>query len=153
MERYLAKIKGRIWLLRGWILFCAAAVVVLGELSNRGILLDSRTQTEFARSYASFLLFGEIIVGLWLIHRNKKLMRDREQASEKRRAEMDERRIFIYEKSGGFVADCLLILFANGAVVMSFLSMDAFYAVFFALLAVLVLKAGSYLYFSRKYGL
>ncbi len=153
MERYLAKIKGRIWMLRGWIVFCAVAVVVLGELSNRGILLDSRTQTDFARSYASFLLFGEIIAGFWLIHRNKKLMRDREQASEKRRAEMDERRIFIYEKSGGFVADSLLVLFANGAVVLSFLSMDAFYAVFFALLSVLVLKTGSYLYFSRKYGM
>ena len=78
MEGYLAKIKGRIWLLRGLVLLCAIAIFVLGELSGRGILLDSRTQTEFARSYASFILFGEIVAGLWLIRRNKKFLRDRE---------------------------------------------------------------------------
>ena len=153
MERYLAKIKGRIWLLRGLVLLCAAAVFVLGELSSRGILLDSRTQTEFARSYASFILFGEMIAGLWLIHRNKKFLRDREQASEQRRREMDERRILISDKSGGAAAGCLLFLFANGAVVLAFVSMDAFYALFAALLAVLALKGGMTFYFSRKYGI
>ncbi|HIV18365.1 MAG TPA: hypothetical protein IAC82_03565 [Candidatus Merdivicinus intestinigallinarum] len=153
MERYLAKIKGRIWLLRGLVLLCAAAVFVLGELSSRGILLDSRTQTEFARSYASFILFGEMIAGLWLIHRNKKFLRDREQASEQRRREMDERRILISDKSGGTAAGCLLFLFANGAVVLAFVSMEAFYALFAALLAVLALKGGMTFYFSRKYGI
>ena len=153
MERYLAKIKGRIWLLRGLVLLCAAAVFVLGELSSRGILLDSRTQTEFARSYASFILFGEMIAGLWLIHRNKKFLRDREQASEQRRREMDERRILISDKSGGAAAGCLLFLFANGAVVLAFVSMEAFYALFAALLAVLALKGGMTFYFSRKYGI
>ena len=153
MERYLAKIKGRIWLLRGLVLLCAAAVFVLGELSSRGILLDSRTQTEFARSYASFILFGEMIAGLWLIHRNKKFLRDREQASEQRRREMDERRILISDKSGGTAAGCVLFLFANGAVVLAFVSMEAFYALFAALLAVLALKGGMTFYFSRKYGI
>ena len=153
MERYLAKIKGRIWLLRGLVLLCAAAVFVLGELSSRGILLDSRAQTEFARSYASFILFGEMIAGLWLIHRNKKFLRDREQASEQRRREMDERRILISDKSGGTAAGCLLFLFANGAVVLAFVSMEAFYALFAALLAVLALKGGMTFYFSRKYGI
>ena len=153
MERYLAKIKGRIWLLRGLVLLCAAAVFVLGELSSRGILLDSRTQTEFARSYASFILFGEMIAGLWHIHRNKKFLRDREQASEQRRREMDERRILISDKSGGTAAGCLLFLFANGAVVLAFVSMEAFYALFAALLAVLALKGGMTFYFSRKYGI
>lgn len=153
MEGYLAKIKGRIWLLRGLVLLCAAAIFVLGELSGRGILLDSRTQTEFARSYASFILFGEIVARLWLIRRNKKFLRDREQASEQRRREMDERRILISDKSGGAAAGCLLFLFANGAVVLAFVSMDAFYALFAALLAVLALKGGLALYFSRKYGM
>ncbi len=153
MEGYLAKIKGRIWLLRGLVLLCAIAIFVLGELSGRGILLDSRTQTEFARSYASFILFGEIVAGLWLIRRNKKFLRDREQASEQRRREMDERRILISDKSGGAAAGCLLFLFANGAVALAFVSMDAFYALFAALLAVLALKGGLALYFSRKYGM
>ena len=66
MEGYLAKIKGRIWLLRGLVLLCAIAIFVLGELSGRGILLDSRTQTEFARSYASFILFGKSLPGFGL---------------------------------------------------------------------------------------
>ncbi|HIQ59610.1 MAG TPA: hypothetical protein IAB22_09170 [Candidatus Merdivicinus intestinavium] len=153
MEQYLAKIKRRIWLTRGWILLCAAAVVVLGELSGRGILLDSRGQTPFSRSWASAILFGEMAAGLWLIHRNKKLLRDREAASDRRRRERDELRAAVHDKSGGIVADCLIFLLANAAVVLAFVSMDAFYAVFGALLAAVFLKAGTRLYFSRKYGM
>ena len=66
---------------------------------------------------------------------------------------MDERRILISDKSGGAAAGCLLFLFANGAVVLAFVSMDAFYALFAALLAVLALKGGMTFYFSRKYGI
>ncbi len=153
MEEYLKKIKRRIFLCRGWIAVCAAAVIILGELSGRGILLGGRTRTDFAVRYASALLFGEIIACFFLIHQNKRLLQNREKAQEQCRTEYDELRNMIYDKSGGFPVSCLIFLFANGAIVLSFVDMAAFYTAVSALAAALLFKCFAHLYYRRKYGL
>lgn len=153
MEAYQKKIKHRIYLCRGWIAVCAAAVLILGELSGRGILLGGQTRTDFAVRYASALLFGEIIACIFLIRQNRLLLKNREKAQQQRRTESDELRCLIHDKSGGFVTDCLAFLFSNGAIILSFVDMAAFYTAVSALAAVLFFKTAAHLFYRRKFGL
>ena len=59
-------------------------MIVIGELSARGALLDSRSMTETAQRVSKLIVFGGIIALLIMHHRTARLLRDKAARDEQR---------------------------------------------------------------------
>ena len=144
---YSKTIRLRIWGCWAAIVLMTAYMVVLVELGGG----DSRVMTKTALLVTRLLYFGGVIYLGVRIHRNKKLLRDRLLLRERREAERDERTRFLHDKSGGLPMDVFLVLAAAVVFGTGLFNMAAFYTAFGLLCAAIALKAGTYLYFDRKY--
>ncbi len=121
-------------------------------MSDRGILLDSRSMSMTAQQVSRIIIFGGIIILLVLHHRTMRLFRNKDKRNEKRIKETDERQIFINDKSNTLT---LKLLLGGGIVtllILSYMNMTAFSTVYGIMIAGLIIKVITYLYYRKKVG-
>ena len=85
-----------------------ALMIVVGELSNRGVLLDSRGMTATAGNAARILFFGALIGVICRIRRLKRTLADQTLLREEQIRQEDERARFIEDRSGARAMNALL---------------------------------------------
>ena len=150
MEEYRRRIKREnIWLRIGVVLMLILDVVV--GVSWEELFPDPRTMTSQARSMQSVLFFG---FWLYLILRlifNCKKLRNPNKLESDSRWQKDERRILVGEKAAKLSGDLILVGLTLAVFVTSLYNMDMFIALYYTLLACVLLRFGSWLYYSRKY--
>lgn len=150
MEEYRRRIKREnIWLRIGVVLMLILDVVV--GVSWEELFPDPRTMTSQARSMQSVLFFG---FWLYLILRlifNCKKLRNPNKLESDSRWQQDERRILVGEKAAKLSGDLILVGLTLAVFVTSLYNMDMFIALYYTLLACVLLRFGSWLYYSRKY--
>lgn len=150
MEEYRRRIKREnIWLRIGVVLMLILDVVV--GVSWEELFPDPRTMTSQARSMQSVLFFG---FWLYLILRlifNCKKLRNPDKLESDSRWQQDERRILVGEKAAKLSGDLILVGLTLAVFVTSLYNMDMFIALYYTLLACVLLRFGSWLYYSRKY--
>ena len=150
MEEYRRRIKREnIWLRIGVVLMLILDVVV-GVFWDE-LFPDPRTMTSQARSMQSVLFFG---FWLYLILRlifNCKKLRNPNKLESDSRWQQDERRILVGEKAAKLSGDLILVGLTLAVFVTSLYNMDMFIALYYTLLACVLLRFGSWLYYSRKY--
>ena len=76
------KLKLRLMLYRLGVIVLLVLMILIGEMSHRGILLNSRTMTQSARNVSSLIIFGGILLFLVLHHRTSRLLRDKNRAKQ-----------------------------------------------------------------------
>lgn len=150
MEEYRRRIKREnIWLRIGVVLMLILDVVV--GVFWEELFPDPRTMTSQARSMQSVLFFG---FWLYLILRlifNCKKLRNPNKLESDSRWQQDERRILVGEKAAKLSGDLILVGLTLAVFVTSLYNMDMFIALYCTLLACVLLRFGSWLYYSRKY--
>ncbi len=150
MEEYRRRIKREnIWLRIGVVLMLILDVVV--GVFWEELFPDPRTMTSQARSMQSVLFFG---FWLYLILRlifNCKKLRNPDKLESDSRWQQDERRILVGEKAAKLSGDLILVGLTLAVFVTSLYNMDMFIALYYTLLACVLLRFGSWLYYSRKY--
>ena len=150
MEEYRRRIKREnIWLRIGVVLMLILDVVV--GVFWEELFPDPRTMTSQARSMQSVLFFG---FWLYLILRlifNCKKLRNPDKLESDSRWQQDERRILVGEKAAKVSGDLILVGLTLAVFVTSLYNMDMFIALYYTLLACVLLRFGSWLYYSRKY--
>ncbi len=150
MEEYRRRIKREnIWLRIGVVLMLILDVVV--GVFWEELFPDPRTMTSQARSMQSVLFFG---FWLYLIVRlifNCKKLRNPDKLESDSRWQQDERRILVGEKAAKLSGDLILVGLTLAVFVTSLYNMDMFIALYYTLLACVLLRFGSWLYYSRKY--
>ena len=75
-----------------------ALMIVVGELSNRGVLLDSRGMTDTAGNVARILFFGALIGAICRIRRLKRTLADQILLREEQIRQEDERALYRGQK-------------------------------------------------------
>lgn len=75
-----------------------ALMIVVGELSNRGVLLDSRGMTATAGNAARILFFGALIGAICRIRRLKRTLADQILLREEQIRQEDERALYRGQK-------------------------------------------------------
>lgn len=150
MEEYRRRIKREnIWLRIGVVLMLILDVVV--GVFWEELFPDPRTMTSQARSMQSVLFFG---FWLYLILRlifNCKKLRNPDKLESDSRWQQDERRMLVGEKAAKVSGDLILVGLTLAVFVTSLYNMDMFIALYYTLLACVLLRFGSWLYCSRKY--
>ena len=150
MEEYRRRIKREnIWLRIGVVLMLILDVVV--GVFWEELFPDPRTMTSQARSMQSVLFFG---FWLYLILRlifNCKKLRNPNKLESDSRWQQDERRILVGEKAAKLSGDLILVGLTLAVFVTSLYNMDMFIALYYTLLACVLLRFASWLYYSRKY--
>lgn len=150
MEEYRRRIKREnIWLRIGVVLMLILDVVV--GVFWEELFPDPRTMTSQARSMQSVLFFG---FWLYLIVRlifNCKKLRNPDKLESDSRWQQDERRMLVGEKAAKLSGDLILVGLTLAVFVTSLYNMDMFIALYYTLLACVLLRFGSWLYYSRKY--
>lgn len=147
MKGYADRLKRRVWVL--WAAFAVMLVymVVVGELG----LGDSRYQTHLAEAVSRIIFFGGMIWILYKIRYNHKLLKNSLALKQEAVREMDERRQWLYDKSGGIVFDILLYILLIFTCTAALSNMDAF-GLSAAILGLAILVKGCvYIYYDRFY--
>lgn len=137
------------WRIRGlWVLLALMVVymVVIGELGFG----DSRIMTDFAHAFSSITFFGGMIWVGRKIWKNKQLLRNPWKLKEKAIEEKDERNRYLHDKSGGIVWEILFMCLLFVTVTTALINMAAFYTSFVLLCVAVVLKAATYLIYSKS---
>ena len=130
MEEYKKRIQRENRLLWAGIVLLAALDVLVGIFWDDLKFLDARLMTDRARRMQSMLLFGFLIYFIW---------------------QQDERRILVGEKAAKLSGDLTLVGLTLAVFVTSLYNMDMFNALYYTLLGCVLLRAGSWFYYSRKY--
>ena len=141
---YTRKIQWRIRAL--WLLLTGMLVymVLIAELGGG----DSRMMTPLADKFSRIVFFGGLGYVIGRICKNKQLLRSRQLLQQQMKTELDERNQYLHDKSGGIVADILLVVTLTA----SMFDMAAFYTAFSVLAAAILLKAAAYWFYSRQGG-
>lgn len=137
------------WRIRGaWCLLVAMLIymVVVAEMGGG----DSRIVTRFADMAGDLIFFGGLLYLITRIIHNRKLLRNRLLLKEQMQLEQDERNQYLHDKSGGIVVDLLLICLLFSTMTTALFNMAAFYLSFSLLALTLLLKSGTYLFFSHR---
>ncbi len=148
--KYEVQLKRRLIIYRGLIALLLVSIILIGELSNRGILLDSRSMSVTAQQVSRIIVFGGIISLLIMHHRTMRLLRNKAERSEQRIRESDERLIFINDKSNTLTLELLLGVVIIALLILSYVDMTAFSTVYWIMIAGLLLKGIAYLYYKNK---
>ena len=82
---------------------------------------------------------------------HKKKLKNPFQMEEERRWQQDERRILVGEKPAKLSGDLTLVGLTLTVFVTSLYNMGMFKALYYTLLGCVLLRAGSWFYYSRKY--
>ena len=143
---YTEKIRWRIRFL--WLLIITMIIYMflVGETGGG----DSRIMTDLANSTSRIIFFGGFLYVVYRIVSLKKLLKNRLLLKEQMRLEQDERNQYLHDKSGGVVIDILLVFLLFVTTTCALYNMEAFYASGIILVVTIVLKATSYILYSRK---
>ena len=136
------------WRIRAlWALLAAmlAYMVIVGELG----LGDSRIMSRLAVITGKLIFFGGMGWVIYRIVKNKKLLKNPYALRQKKKEEEDERNQYLHDKSGGIVWDIIFILLLFITVTASLTNMPAFYVSLAILLALVVVKSMSYLWYRK----
>lgn len=150
--KYELQLKRRLVIYRILIAILLISIFLIGTLSDRGILLDSRYMSMTAQQVSRLIVFGGIIILLILHHRTARLLQNKVERNEKHIRENDERQIFINDKSNTLT---LKLLFGVGIIallIFSYVDMIAFSTAYGIMIAGLLLKGITYLYYKNKVG-
>ena len=151
MEEYKKRIQRENRLLWAGIVLLAALDVLVGIFWDDLKFLDARLMTDRARRMQSMLLFGFLIYFIIRLVMNKKKLKNPCQMEEESRWQQDERRILVGEKAAKLSGDLTLVGLTLAVFVTSLYNMDMFNALYYTLLGCVLLRAGSWFYYSRKY--
>lgn len=151
MEEYKRRLKRQNVLLWVGIILLAALDVLLGIFWDNLGFLDTRLMTQRARDMQSMLLFGFLVYFVVKLVGNKRRLKNLWQYEEEARWQKDERRILIGEKAAKLSGDLTLVGLTLAVFVTSLYNMDMFNALYYTLLGCVLLRAGSWFYYSRKY--
>ncbi len=150
MEEYRRRIKREnVWLRVGVALMLILNVVV--GVFWEELFPDPRTMTRQARSMQSALFFGFWLYLILRLFFNRKKLRDPDKLESDSRRQQDERRILVGEKAAKLSGDLILVGLTLAVFVTSLYNMDMFNALYYTLLGCVLLRLGSWLYYSRKY--
>lgn len=150
--KYEVQLKRRLIMYRVLIAVLFVSVILIGECSDRGILLDSRSMSITAQQVSRSIVFGGILLLLILHHRTVRLLQNQDERSEKHIKESDERRIFIHDKSNTLTLELLSGVGIVPLLIFSYVNMTAFSTVYGFMAAGLLLKGMTYLYYKRQVG-
>ncbi|MBC8529758.1 hypothetical protein H8699_09990 [Christensenellaceae bacterium NSJ-44] len=131
---YVQQIQWRIRLLWAAVALMLGYMVLVGETGGG----DSRVMTGFADAASRVIFFGGLIYIFVCIHRNKRLLRDRQARRAQALERRDERKCYLHDKSGGRVMDILLVALLAITLTAALYDMTAFYTA----AAILALAAG-----------
>ena len=151
MEEYKRRLKPQnvlLWIALGLVV---ALDVLLGIFWDNLGFLDTRLMTQRARDMQSMLLFGFLVYFVVKLVGNKRRLKNLWQYEEEARWQKDERRILIGEKAAKLSGDLTLVGLTLAVFVTSLYNMDMFNALYYTLLGCVLLRAGSWFYYSRKY--
>ena len=152
MEHYEEKLKRRLIFCRVLIVTLLALMILIGVLSDRGVLLDSRTMSRTAQMVPRLIIFGGIVLLLILHRRTAFLLSDRIARDRQRIAEEDERRQYIQQRSNSLTLEALFAIGTLAVLILSYVDMTAFTTAYLALLCGLLLKGITWLYCKSKVG-
>lgn len=135
-----------------WVLLVLtlAMNVVLGVMWNQWFL-DPRQMTDLARTVQRIAYFGFLAYLIVCLVRNRRLLRERDRMEAREREEKDERRRFVSGAAERLTAQVFTVVLALAVFLASLLDMTAFAVLACVLAAYAALRAGSHLYYSRKY--
>ena len=150
--KYELQLKRRLVIYRILIVMLLISIIFIGELSARGILLDSRYMSLTAQQVSRFIVFGGIIILLILHHRTVRLLQNKVERNEKHIRESDERQIFINDKSNTLTLELLFGMGIIALLILSYVDMIAFSTAYGVMIAGLLLKGITYLYYKNKVG-
>ncbi len=146
------KLKLRLMLYRLGVIVLLVLMILIGEMSHRGILLDSRTMTQSARNVSSLIIFGGILLFLVLHHRTSRLLRDRTEQNRQKIRENDERRKYIHDRSNTLTLEVLFVAGILAVLVLSYVNMAAFQTAYYLLLFGMLVKGITYLIYRSRIG-
>ena len=118
-------------------------MVIVGETGG-----DSRVMTNFAGITSKVIFFGGILFILRRILRYKKLLKNKALLKEQMQTELEERKQYLHDKSGGAVLDILLLFLLFATVTTALYNMTAFYVSIVILAVTLFLKITAYVFYS-----
>ena len=144
-QNYSEKIRWRIRISWMILILMIIYMIVVAELGGG----DSRIVTDLADMVGDIIFFGGIIYVISRIIHNRKLLKNRMLLKEQHLSEQDERNLYLHDKSGGTVMDILMLILLLVTVTASLFNMAAFYTALTILIAAVLLKTGSYLFYSR----
>lgn len=150
MDEYRNRIKKEnVWLRIGIAVMLALNVMV--GVFWEELLPDPRTMTSQARSMQSIMFFGFWLYLIFRLGLNLKRLKDPEKLEADVRRQQDERRILVGDKAARLSGDLTLAGLIVAVFVTSLYNMDMFNALYYTLLGAVLLRVGSWLYYSRKY--
>ncbi len=152
MKHYEEKLKLRLMLYRLGVIVLLVLMILIGEMSHRGILLDSRTMTQSARNVSSLIIFGGILLFLVLHHRTSRLLRDRTEQNRQKIRENDERRKYIHDRSNTLTLEVLFVAGILAVLVLFYVNMAAFQTAYYLLLFGMLVKGITYLIYRSRIG-
>ena len=144
-QNYSEKIRWRMRISWMILILMIIYMIVVAELGGG----DSRIVTDLADMVGDIIFFGGIIYVISRIIHNRKLLKNRMLLKEQHLSEQDERNQYLHDKSGGTVMDILMLILLLVTVTASLFNMAAFYTALTILIAAVLLKTGSYLFYSR----
>ena len=115
------------------------------------IFPDPRTMSGQARAMQSILFFGFWLYLILRLMFNCKKLRNPDKLEADSRRQQDERRLLVGEKAAKLSGDLTLVGLTLAVFVTSLYNMDMFNALYYTLLGCVLLRAGSWFYYSRKY--
>ena len=145
-SNYTDKIKWRIRI--SWMILVAMLIYMFIVAETGGG--DSRIMTDLANTVSGIIFFGGMIYVIVRIVHNKKLLKNRLLMKEQMKLEQDERNQYLHDKSGGTVLDILLVFLMFVTVTTALYNMTAFYISISILAFAILLKAGTYLFYSYR---
>lgn len=146
-KTYEDKVKIKIKFLWAALFIMLAYMVAVGEMG----LGDSRIMMPLAQRTSKIIFFGTIIYIALQIAENKKYLKNKKLLIKSEILKQDERRLLIYDKSGGLAADILLCAILFIACTAAIINMAAFYTAFIILFIAITIKTACYLYYNKRY--
>ena len=147
MKTYTAKVKLRIGIYTFLLIAMTAYMVVIVELGGG----DSRIMTSFAKSMSRIIFFGGFGWAVYRLIYNRSLLKNYQKQKNRWIAEQDERRQWLYDKSGGIAVDIILFVLMAATFTTALFNMPAFYTAVFLLLTMVLVKLACFFYYDRFY--
>lgn len=128
------------------LLFMFIYMIIIGELG----LGDSRIMSPLAEDVSRIIFFGGMIWVVWKIIRNKKILGSAGLLKEQLKTEMDERKQYLHDKSGGLVWDIMFVVLLFVTLTTSLVNMPAFYTAYALLSCAVILKLCAYFWYKHR---
>lgn len=146
-KNYAEKIKIRIRIYWGVVFIMLVYMFIVGELG----LGDSRKMSSLANDISRIIFFGGLLYVILKIVSFKKMLKDKTKLLTELQSELDERKQYIHDKSGGIVVDILLLILLFITCTSALYDTVIFNTAFAILLITIGLKILSYIILNKIY--